>query len=92
MGSVQYRDLLATFGYETSRGVIRVVSSGGERVTARARIYNVGHAAGEFGQDVPGLPLQQLSQRSVVAALSSADGNRTNVGVSNPHGVPHRFP
>lgn len=86
MASAQYRDLIATLGYDVARGVLRIVST--ERpVVARARIYNVGHPAGEFGQDVPAIPIESLSQRSVVAALSSADGNRTNLGVSNPHGT-----
>jgi hypothetical protein len=50
-----------------------------------SRIYNVGSALGEFGQDVPGIPVEQLVQRSIVAGLTSADGNRTNIGISNPH-------
>lgn len=73
------------FGLEQGGGIVRVTwDAPGALFAARARIYNVG-GAGEYGQEVPGLSLDELKTDSFLAGLSGINGNRTNVGVSNPH-------
>jgi hypothetical protein len=72
------------FGLEQGGGLLRVTWSGPGRLAARARIYTVGDQ-GEYGQNVPGLPLESLQTENILNGVSGVDGNRTNIGVSNPH-------
>lgn len=76
------RDL---FGVTNGLGMIRVTSPWPHaKLTARARIYNVGSSVGEFGQTVHAMPLASLSREAYLPGLSSTGGNRTNVGIVNP--------
>lgn len=75
--------LWAWFGVENGGGIVRVTWDGDARITARARIYNV-TADGEFGQGVPGVRVDNLVSDVFLTGLSGVNGNRTNVGVSNP--------
>jgi hypothetical protein len=76
--------LWAWFGVENGGGIVRVTWDGNDaRITARARIYNVTDG-GEFGQGVPGVRPESLLSDVYLPGLTGVDGNRTNVGVSNP--------
>ena len=85
-GTVIYKDvLLTTFSRTTATGMIRVASQSPDAlITARARIYNVGSAQGEYGQTVQGVPATKLAKEAYLSALSGVNGNRTNVGIANP--------
>lgn len=73
------------FSLEEGGGLVRVTwDDPNARLTARARIYNVS-AAGEYGQGVPGVRPENLVSDVFLPGLSGVNGNRTNVGVSNPH-------
>ena len=77
--------LAAWFDIEEGGGVVRVTwAHDVARISARARIYNLTEA-GEFGQGVPGVSTDRLVSDAFLTGLSGVDGNRTNVGVSNPH-------
>ena len=77
--------LWSWFGIESGGGLVRVTWNDDQaRITARARIYNVS-AAGEYGQGVPGVRLDTLVSDQYLIGLSGVNGNRTNIGVSNPH-------
>jgi hypothetical protein len=79
------------FNVEEGGGIVRVTWDDEDgRITTRARIYNV-TTAGEFGQGVPGVRMGDLASDSFLTGLSGIDGNRTNVGVSNPHDHPVLF-
>jgi hypothetical protein len=72
------------FGVENGGGIVRVTWEGDQRrIMARARIYNVG-GNGEYGQSVPGIDTWKLVSHHYLTGLTGVDGNRTNVGVSNP--------
>jgi hypothetical protein len=72
------------FSVENGGGIVRVTWDGDQaRIMARARVYNVGEH-GEYGQSVPGLDTWKLVSHHYLPGLSGIDGNRTNVGVSNP--------
>jgi hypothetical protein len=92
--SVTFKDVvLNTFGLTTAAGELDVTFPGQEEGSqARARIYNAGNPAGQFGQSVIGLPLSPptvgLRTQSYLYALSGSDGNRVNIGVTNPNDVP----
>lgn len=74
-----------SFGLESATGTVRVsASSPTALLSARARIYNSGSAAGEFAQTVPGISEASLSSDSYLTGLSGVDQNRTNVGIANP--------
>jgi len=90
----QYENLLiddvvfSWFGVENGGGLVRITwDDANTRITARARIYNV-TAAGQFGQAAPGLALPELQQDNFLIGVSGTRGNRTNVGISNPHATP----
>jgi hypothetical protein len=73
------------FGRAVAAGVVHVTSSSPDaRLTARARIYNVASVNGEFGQHVPGARVSDLQREHHLNGLTGVDGNRTNVGISNP--------
>ncbi len=72
------------FNIENGGGIIRVTWDGDDaRIMARARVYNVGEH-GEYGQSMPGVDTSKLVSRHYLTGLTGIDGNRTNVGVSNP--------
>lgn len=72
------------FSVENGGGIVRVTwDVPNARITARARIYNVGDH-GEYGQSVPGIETSKLVSEHFLPGLTGVDGNRTNVGVSNP--------
>lgn len=75
----------AWFGVENGGGIVRVTWDDAPRVRviARARVYNAG-PHGEFGQSVPGVDTSRLVSEHFLPGLSGLDGNRTNIGVSNP--------
>ena len=74
--------VLETFGLDSSKGMLLVSAS--SRVEARARIYNTGNPCGEFGQSVPGLPLERLSTQGYLSGASTEGETRLNVGFANP--------
>ena len=74
--------VLNTFGASGGGGPLEIESNG--RIEARARIYNTGNPAGQFGQGVPGIAEDRLGRQSSVFGLSGT-GNRVNVGVMNPN-------
>jgi hypothetical protein len=80
------------FDVESGGGIVRVTwdDAPNVRIIARARIYNVG-AHGEYGQSVPGVDTSRLVTEHFLPGLSGVDGNRTNVGVSNPGTSPTLF-
>lgn len=74
-----------SFGLESATGIVRVASgSPTALLSARARIYNIGSSAGEFGQTVPGIAEGGLSSDAYLSGLSGIGGSRTNVGIANP--------
>jgi len=69
--------------------MLRIIASTNDsKITARARIYNIGSSQGEYGQTVQGVPLSKLSSKVVIQGLTNMDGNRTNVGIANPGSEP----
>lgn len=82
--SVELPDIvLTTFGLTSAGGPLEIESDA--PVEARARIYNSGNPAGEFGQSAPGLGIHQLAPQAYVHGLSGINGNRVNVGITNPN-------
>lgn len=79
---------LNTFGLSTASGQLELRSDSLSGFEARARIYNAGNAAGEFGQNVPGLGDAYLNRQGFMFGLSGLGGNRVNIGVANPSNVP----
>ena len=75
--------VLQTFSLDDSKGML-IVSSASTYVEVRARVYNTGDPAGQFGQAVPGLPLGRLSSQGYISGVSTAVGNRLSVGIANP--------
>jgi hypothetical protein len=83
--------VFAWFSVVEGGGIVRVTwDDPNVRMTARARIYNIS-SGGEFGQEVPGLPLDALQLDNYLPGVSGTDGNRTNIGVSNPHDTAVQF-
>jgi hypothetical protein len=74
--------VLNTFGLSGGGGPLEIESNG--RIEARARIYNSGNPAGQFGQGVPGIAKDRLSRQAALYGLSGL-GNRVNVGAMNPN-------
>ena len=87
VGSLVVEDVVRdAFGHDQAFGVVRVTSGDPEvRLTARARIVNVGSPEGEYGQGIPALPTASLPLRATVNGVSGTGGNRTNLGIANPH-------
>jgi hypothetical protein len=77
--------VLNTFGLANAGGVLEVFAV---RVLARATIYNSGNPAGQFGQGVPGIPVEFLSRQAFLHGLSGIGGSRVNIGAANPNDVP----
>ena len=74
--------VLATFGREGGGGPLEIEST--SRIEARARIFNSGNPAGQFGQGVLGIAKDRLSRQASLYGLSG-NGSRVNVGVMNPN-------
>ena len=74
---------LNTFGLSSAAGQLelKAVTS----IEARARIFNNGGTAGEFGQNVPGLGIDTLRHQGFLYGLSGINGNRVNIGIANPN-------
>jgi hypothetical protein len=83
-------DILSeSFNREQSYGTLWLGSSNANvKIAAHARIYNTGNAAGEFGQIVQALPIEQLGRKAWLQGLIGIRGNRTNIGVANPNNTP----
>lgn len=77
---------LNTFGRANTGGVLEI-DAGIYTPQVRARIYNVGNPAGQFGQGAPGIGLGHLSRQAYLFGLSATSANRVNVGVANPNDV-----
>ncbi len=75
--------VLETFGLDDSKGML-IVSADVAALEVRARIYNTGNASGEFGQAVPGLPLERLSWQGFLSGVTTAEGTRLSLGIANP--------
>jgi hypothetical protein len=74
------------FGISEGGGLVRITwDDPNARIGANARIYNVGGSGGQYGQGVPGGYPQRLESAVHLPGLTGIEGNRTNVGVSNPH-------
>ncbi|MDQ3282796.1 MAG: hypothetical protein M3Q69_15440 [Acidobacteriota bacterium] len=86
---VTVQDALANwFGVTEGGGLVRITwDDANARIGANARIYNVGGNGGQYGQGVPGVYPERLESAVHLPGLTGIDGNRTNVGVSNPHGA-----
>lgn len=82
--------VLNEFGLSSAGGLLVLTTAVESDFDARARIYNSGHPAGEFGQSVPGIGISQLRRQAFMYGLSGVNGNRLNVGVANP--TPLSFP
>lgn len=82
--------MLNTFGMTSGSGMLIIATAGG-RIEARARIYNVGSSAGEFGQAAPGRGLGTLTREAFMWGLSGIGGNRVNIGVANPNSTATTF-
>jgi hypothetical protein len=65
--------------------------NGAVTISAYARIYNVGSGAGEFGQMMQGLPIDQLSKTTWLNGVIGIRDNRTNIGIANPSSAPATF-
>jgi len=76
--------VLSRFGFENSAGQLILSTTSSSAFEARARIYNAGNPAGEFGQSVPGIGLTRLARQGYLFGLSGIGGNRVNAGVANP--------
>jgi len=76
--------VLSRFGFDNSRGLLLLTTPGNSGFSARARIYNSGNPAGEFGQFVPGLALSNCNREAFIPGISGVDGNRANLGIANP--------
>lgn len=84
-GTLQLDDVIGYLGRDNTSGILRVSSGGAQRrFIARAYVYNRGNPAGEFGQGVPALPIDSLTQEHVLSGIAGSGGRRTNVGVANP--------
>ncbi|HEV7768617.1 MAG TPA: hypothetical protein VGQ76_26710 [Thermoanaerobaculia bacterium] len=78
---------LNTFGRTNTGGVLEIhVAIYTPQV--RARIYNVGNPAGQFGQGVAGIGIGHLTRQAYLYGLSATATSRVNVGVANPNDVP----
>lgn len=77
-----------TFGLDQSAGYVRVTALGSSsRISVRARVFNRGAAGGEYGQAITGVPVDAISNEQFIPGLSGVDGNRSNVGITNPWSI-----
>jgi hypothetical protein len=75
--------VLSQFGDDNSKGLLLLTTEGTSGFSARARIYNTGNPAGEFGQFVPGFPVGICNSGMFIPGLSGINGNRSNIGIAN---------
>ena len=69
---------------ENGGGIVRVTWDVPDaRIVAHARIYTTSEH-GEYGQAVPGVETSRLVSDHFLPSITGVDGNRTNVGISNP--------
>lgn len=89
-GTLVLDDVLQkAFQQPSAMGMIRVSSAlSGARFTARAYVLNRGAASGEYGQSVPGVPVDSLASEHTLSGILATNGRRTNLGVANPWLVP----
>jgi hypothetical protein len=74
------------FGLEDASGIVRITwDDANARIGANARIYNIAGSGGEYGQGVPAVRPDRLLSDVFLPGLTGINGNRTNIGVSNPH-------
>lgn len=92
-GSVTIVDVvLDRFGRQQSYGTLWLGSSTDEaRITAHARLYNTGNAAGEFGQLVQGMPYDKLTKTVWINGVIGIRNNRANLGIANPNNEVAKF-
>lgn len=87
--TLELTDIVSSvFGQSNASGLLLARMPQESSLELRARIYNVGHAAGQFGQFVPGFSWRQLARNAYIAGASGVDGNRLNVGVANATELP----
>jgi hypothetical protein len=88
-GTIVLEDVLdRAFRVSSGTGMIRVSTAReNARFTARATIVNRGDA-GEYGQGVPGVPVDSLATEHVLSGITATESRRTNLGVANPWQVP----
>lgn len=79
---------LNTFGRTNAGGMLEVVVPVDGRIDARARIYNSGNPAGQFGQGVTGLSKTLLNRQAYLFGLAASSQYRLNIGVANPNTTP----
>lgn len=77
---------LTTFGRTNAGGMLEIIA-GIYTIEARARIYNSGNPAGQFGQGAPGIGFGRLSRQAYMYGLSTTGDYRLNIGVANPNNV-----
>ncbi len=75
--------VLSQFGDDNSKGLLLLTTEGTSQFSARARIYNAGNPAGEFGQFVPGFPVGYCNRGMFIPGISGINGNRANLGIAN---------
>jgi hypothetical protein len=84
--------VLTEFSQQQAYGTLWLGSSNASApISAHARIYNAGNAAGQFGQMMQGLPLDQLPKTVWLHGLIGFLGNRANIGIANPNNAPARY-
>jgi hypothetical protein len=77
--------LFGWFGLEEAAGLVRITwDDPNARIGANARIYNIAGEGGQYGQGIPAVRPERLVSDVFLPGLSGVNGNRTNVGVSNP--------
>ncbi len=74
------------FGLDQAAGQLHLVATD-TSIEARARIFNTGNPAGQFGQGVEGMCPCALQRQALMFGLDGTNGNRVNVGVANPNDV-----
>jgi hypothetical protein len=83
-GGIYLHDIvLESFGLSDSKGYLTVVTEE-TTVEVRARVYNAGNPAGEFGQAVPGIPVGRLNSGAYLSGVGTAGDTRLNLGFVNP--------
>jgi hypothetical protein len=79
------------FDVEEGGGVVRITwDDPTARITGNARIYNLS-SDGEYGQGVPGVRADRMVSDVFLPGISGINGNRTNIGVFNPHNTHELF-
>lgn len=80
--------LVEWFNVNEGAGIVRIKwDDPNARIAANARVYNVGGVSGEYGQGIPAVRVDRLVTDLYLPGITGLHGNRTNIGISNPH--PH---